>query len=64
MLSFLYNDPYFTEYIKKEQAKGVTVMLGLPEDGIPMFLAEDAKEFIKGFKGERKSRYTERKKGV
>ncbi|KXK00130.1 MAG: hypothetical protein UZ19_OD1000178 [Parcubacteria bacterium OLB19] len=32
----------------------MTVILGLPEDGIPMFLADDAEEFIKGIKGARK----------
>lgn len=64
ILGFLYNDPYFTDYIKNEQAKGMTVILGLPEDGIPMFLADDAKEFVNGIKGGRKNRYTERNKGV
>ncbi|MAZ66169.1 MAG: hypothetical protein CMF25_03590 [Kangiellaceae bacterium] len=64
ILGFLFSDPYFSDYVKKEQAKGVTVILGLPEGGIPTFLAKDAEEFMKGIKGERKSRHIERNNDV
>lgn len=62
ILGFLYNDPHFTDYIKKEQAKDVTVILGLPEDGIPMFLAEDARQYMDGIKGNRQHRHIQKKK--
>ena len=62
MLGFLNNDPYFTDYVKKEQAKGVTVILQLPEDGIPMLLGKDAQEYIAGIKGNRQHRRTQKKK--
>jgi len=62
ILGFLFKDPYFTEYIKNEQIKGVTVILGLPKDGIPMFLAEDAQQYMTGIKGNRQHRRTQNKK--
>lgn len=62
ILGFLFNDPYFSNYVKKEQAKGVTVILGLPEDGIPMFLADDAKEYMAGIKGNRQHRRIQKEK--
>ncbi len=62
VLVFLFNDPHFADYVKKEQAKGVTVILGLPEDGIPIFLADDAKEYMAGIKGNRQHRRIQKEK--
>ncbi|MEZ4104297.1 MAG: hypothetical protein R3B60_03345 [Candidatus Paceibacterota bacterium] len=62
MLGFLFSDPYFSDYVKKEQEKGVTVILGLPEDGIPIFLAKDAEEYLDGTKGSRQTRRIEKNK--
>lgn len=56
ILGFLFNDPHFSDYVKKEQDKGVTVILGLPEDGVPIFLAKDAEEYMAGIKGNRQHR--------
>jgi hypothetical protein len=62
ILGFLHKDPYFIDYIKKEQAKGATVILGFPEGGIPMLLAKDAQEYMSGTKGNRQHRRTQNKK--
>lgn len=62
MLGFMFNDPFFSDYVKKEQLKGMTVLLGFPEGGILMFLAKDAEEYIAGIKGNRQHRRIQKKK--
>lgn len=64
ILGFLFSNPKFSAYVESEKIKGHTVILGFPEGGIPSFLAKDAKEFMIGTKGERKTRRLDKESGV
>lgn len=64
ILGFLFGNPQFASYVEAEKAKGHMVILGFPEGGIPSALAKDAKEFMIGTKGERKTRRLKKKGGV
>jgi hypothetical protein len=61
ILGFLHNDPHFEAYVKKAQAMGKEVLLAFPSDGIPIYLGNDAAEFIAGTPAERKLRFAQKK---
>lgn len=60
MLSFLNNDPHFTEYIEKAKDAGKEVLLAFPADGIPIYLGKDAVEFMEGTPAYRKTRFAQK----
>lgn len=53
IIDLLKNDPEFLELIREEEAKGYTVLISLPNSGIPIVAAKDTIDFVNSVKGKR-----------
>lgn len=61
ILGFLNDDPHFDAYVKKAQAAGKDVLLAFPKDGVPIYLGDDAVEFMAGTPAYRKTIFMQKK---
>lgn len=46
-------DPDFMKMVQEEEAKGYKVLIGMPKEGVPVLLGEDAIEFLDSKNGKR-----------
>ncbi len=62
VISLIKNDPDLMRMIKEEESKGYKVLIGLPKEGIPVFLGKDTVEFMNSKNGKRILRGIAKKK--
>lgn len=62
LLEFLKADPAFIKFVQGEEAKGKKVAIEIAKDGVPVFLGEDTKRFMKSKNGKRIARGLAKKK--
>lgn len=53
IIELLKGDLSFLKFVQDEEKMGYKILLGLPEDGIPVLLGKDTEEFIDSKKGRR-----------
>ncbi|HBA36715.1 TPA: hypothetical protein DCZ15_02450 [Candidatus Falkowbacteria bacterium] len=53
VMELVKKDPELMKVIQEEEKNGYRIFIGLPKDGVPILLGEDAKEFINSKNGQR-----------
>lgn len=61
-MTILRNDPEFVRMVQEEERKGYKILIAFPKAGVPIFLGEDAREFMDSTKGKRILRHLAKKK--